>query len=230
MNEMRKILLHRFSCLSVTLMALLSISSGLKAQVDTLQNPKQFLFPGFSRGTVAMKDGKEIILRMNYNIASEKMAFIQDGKLFEMKNQESVDTVYLAFRKFVPVGKVFYEVGPQSHISMFIQHRCTIQSPPQEGPYGTKSEVSSSVSLTSIEVNNNVYKLTGNQKMIIKPREVYWIRINDSFSSFETEKQLINILPDLGDQIKQYIRQNKTKFTDPDSIVKLIVYCNSLKK
>jgi hypothetical protein len=226
---MGKTLNHKLNCISATVVVILSISSSLNAQIDTLQNPKQFLFPEFSRGTITMKDGQELILRLNYNIVSEKMVFIRNGQLYGMKNQETVDTVYLAFKKFIPVGKVFYEVGLVAPVSLFIQNRSTIQSPMKEGPYGIKSDNSSTVSLTRIQTDNNVYKLTSNRDLIIKPRPVYWVRINDSFSSFETEKQLINILPDLGNEIKQYIRQNKTKFINPEDIIKLIIYCNSLK-
>jgi hypothetical protein len=158
------------------------------------------------------------------------MVFIQRGQVYDMLNQEAVDTIFMQNRKFIPVEKIFYEVALEAPISLFIQHRGKIQPPPKPAAYGGTSEVSSSTYINNISLGNDVYRLKNDPNLIIKTEKVYWININNTLSSFQTEKQLLIILPDLKNEIKQYIKQKKLKFDKPDDIIKLIVYYNSLKK
>jgi hypothetical protein len=167
---------------------------------------------------------------LNYNIVTGNMVFMQKGQIYDMINYNAVDTVYMQGRKFIPVGKVFYEVTLEATLPLFIQYKGKIQLPPKPAAYGGTSEISSSTYINNLSLGNDVYRLKNDPNLIIKPETVYWISINNSLSSFQTEKQLLIILPDLKNEIKQYIKQNKLKFANPGDIRKLIVYCNSLKK
>jgi len=43
-------------------------------------------------------------------MVDEEMIFIQKGSYMALTDLENIDTVLIQNRKFVPVGKVFYEV------------------------------------------------------------------------------------------------------------------------
>jgi len=207
----------------------LCIITGLSAQSDTLKHPEQFLFPEFSRGKVSMKTGGDIDLVLNYNIISEKIVFVQNGKILGLGKPGSVDTVYIQDKKLVPVGKAFFAVLAGSPVSLLIQYKGLIRQPPKMDSYGRASEASSTTSINSMKVGNEFYTLT-DQDIIINKEIVYWIRINDSIQSFRDANQLIKIFPDFKNEIRSYIRQNKTKFGNSDDILKLTIYCNGLVK
>lgn len=208
---------------------MISFSVNLNGQSDSLVNPKQFLFPRFSKGTLAMKTGKDIFLNLNYNIATEKMVFIQKEKLFELTNPEAVDTIYLNGKKFILNGKAFYEVLDKAPVLILVQHKGTVQPPTKRDPYGTASQASATTSYSDLKVASVVYDFN-DPDLIIKRETIYWIKRNNEIVCFKDGTQLYRIFPAEKNEIKKYINQNDIKFSNTDDIVKLITYCYSLEK
>jgi hypothetical protein len=208
---------------------ILCFISGLSAQSDTLKHPEQFLFSEFSRGRVSMKTGINLDLLLNYNIISEKMVFVQNGEILGLGNPGSVDTVYILDKKLVPVGKAFFVVLTENPMSVFIQYKGSFQQPPKMDSYGRASEASSVTSVNSLKVGKEFYTLT-DQEIVIKREIVYWIRLNSMMQSFRDANQLIKIFPDYKSDIRLYIKQNKTKFSNTDEVLKLAIYCKGLMK
>jgi hypothetical protein len=215
--------------LSFILIFLISISSASEGQVGDLKNPGQFLFPEFTTGRVTMRTGQGYDVLLNYNIVSEKINFIQQGKILNLANPNSVDTIFIKGRKFIPVEKVFYEVLSEKQYSLFVQHKAKIKQPPKRDSYGNVPETASSTSLNYLSTDVDYYKLA-DKEVIIDNFDLYWIRINDSMQSFREKSQLIKIFPDFTDEIKSYIRKEKIKFGNNNDIKKLVVYCNTLMK
>jgi hypothetical protein len=209
--------------------AILCFITGVSAQPDTLKHPEQFLFPRFSKGRIAMKAGKEIEVLLNYNVISEKIVFVDKGKILGIGNPGSVDTVYLNGRKLVPVGKVYYELLSAFPVTLFAQYKGTVQQPPKMDPYGRASESASTTSINKVNVGWEFYLLT-DQELVIKKETVYWISINNALQSFRDANQFLKIFPDFKNEIKSYIKQNKTKFVNTDEVLKLTIYCKGLMK
>lgn len=195
---------------------------------NTLVNPEQYLFPAFNTGTIRMKNGREMKVNLNYNIVTEKMVFIQKGKIYDMTDFANVDTVTLLDKKFIPAGKSFMEVAYPGKYTLLYQHIGKIESPPRPAAYGGTSEVSSSTYMNNVQLGNDVYRLQNDTDLLIKREVIYWIRTSDSLEYFLNEKQLVKILPDLKNTIRQFVKQNRLKFDDPQGVRKLISYCNTL--
>ena len=49
---------------------------------------------------------------------------------------ETIDTVYIQNRKFIPEGKVFYEVATNTPVALFIQHKSDIIPPGNNTGFG----------------------------------------------------------------------------------------------
>ena len=153
-----------------------NLYSPLTAQTTPDGSAPQFLFPDFSLGKVRMKNDKLQSIMLNYNTVSEKMVFERGGNLYDMVNIEMVDTVFVQESKFVPVGKVFYEVLLIAPISLFIQHKGELLSPGTPAGYGGTSQVSNTKQLTSVQLSTGYYNLKLPQDYIVKADRVYWIR------------------------------------------------------
>lgn len=210
---------------------LFSVTCKIEAQTtEDIKNPKQFLFPEFTKTTVAMKGGKDLTMMINYNVVTEKMVFLQKGDIYDMVYYESVDTVYLNGSKFIPAANVFYEVALNAPVSLFIQHKGKIQSPPKPAAYGGTSEISSSTYISNIPMGTDVYRLKNEAELVIRPETVYWIRIDNEMKDFLSESQFLNLVPDLKNPLKQYIRENRIKFKSEEDVTKLISFLNTLRK
>jgi hypothetical protein len=207
---------------------LLNNSYKLFAQSDTIYIPEQFMFPEFSPGVVKMKNGEKIVLNLNYNIVTGKMVFKQKRQIFDMINYGSVDTVFINKRKFVPSGKVFYEVLVNGPVSLFIQHKGDVRTPPRPAAYGGTSEVSSTTYISNIRLGNDVFRMKNNERIVIEPKPVLWIRKDNNMHSVINERQILKIFSDKKQELKEYIRRNHLNAGNPDHMINLVNYYNGL--
>jgi hypothetical protein len=202
---------------------LLSIFLNNNAQPDQFRNMPQFLFPEFVKSIVKLKaGGKDLTLLLNYNIVTEKLVFLQKDNVFDLVNPEAVDTATINSRKFIPAGKIFYEVLMVEPVQLFIQHRGSLQDPGKPAAYGGTSQVSSSTQLSRVEMGGQVYNMKLPDELIVKPEMVYWISLKNIKSSFVNERQFVKLFPGKESEIKKYIKQNKLKFESSQDVITLV--------
>lgn len=202
----------------------------INAQTEQIENPTQFLFPQFSNSILKMKGSKDITSMLNYNIVSGKMVFIRNGQVFDLTNPETVDTIFINNKLFVPKGKVFYEVLLKGTIVLYIQHKGNIVDPGMPAAYGGTSQVSSSNYVSRMEMGTSVYNMKLPDNFIVKSEQVYWISLSNNDYSFVNERQFIKIFNGKESEIKKYIKANRTKFENPADIINLVNYCSELMK
>lgn len=213
---------------AVLVLMLLIIALNLQAQLDTVSNPAQFVFPEFSVGVVKMKTGEKVILNLNYNILTEKMVFKQKNKIYDIVNPNTIDTVYIHEVKFVPMGKVFYEVLVSGPSSLFYQHAGNLKKPSRPAAYGGTTEVSSSTYINNLPLGNDVYRMEKNKEVVVEDKSVIWIRKNNLMYAVTDKKHLFAALTDKKEELKQYIRKNEVKIDNPYQMTDLIKYYDGL--
>ena len=210
------------------ILLLFSFSLKINAQSDTTMIPEQFLFPEFSMGVLKMKNGEKVILNLNYNVVTEKMVFKQKDRIYDMVNYSNVDTVFIYQRKFVPVGKVFYEVLVNAPVSLFVQHKGTIKNPSRPAAYGGTSDVSSSTYISNLRIGNDVFRMDNNQEVLIVPKPVSWIRKNNEMYAVINQRHFRKIFPDRKNEMREFIRQNNLDLENCDHLIKVVHYYNGL--
>ena len=222
---------HNFQSILFKLIILFfssNLYSPLKAQTTPDGSALQFLFPDFSLGKVRMKNDNLQSIMLNYNTVSEKMVFEKGGNLYDMVNIEMIDTIFVKESKFVPVGKVFYEVLLIAPISLFIQYKGQLLPPGTPAAYGGTSQISSTTQLTSVQLSSGYYNLKLPQDYIVKTDRVYWIRKDNIMFSYTNERQFIKIFPDKVKEIKEFIKKQKIKFDMLQDQIRLTEHCNEL--
>lgn len=202
----------------------------INAQTDQMENLAQYLFPQFSKGIVKMKTGKDLSLNLNYNIVTEKMVFIQKEQVFDLVNAETVDTIKVNNKLFIPKGKIFLEVLSEGEGVLYLQHKASIVDPGKPAAYGGTSQTSSSISLTRLEMGGSMYNMKLPDNVIVKSEPVYWIIPSDKDYSFTNERQFLKIFKEKESEIKKYIKTNDIKFDDPSKVFMLFNYCRELTK
>lgn len=206
------------------------MSLPVKAQTNSDGSSPQFLYPEFAKSKVRMKNGQIQYIVLNYNTVSEKMVFQKDDKLYDMVNPEMVDTVFLHDSKFVPAGKVFYEIVLAAPVAFFVQHKGELMSPGTPAGYGQPSQVSNTKNISSVELSSGNYNIQLPTDYTVKTELIYWIRKDGNMFSFVTERQFLKLNPEKETDLKQFIKQNKIKFDRSPDMVKLAEYYNKLSQ
>jgi hypothetical protein len=189
----------------------------------------QYYFSSFSEATILMKNGQTQSQALNYNTLTGMMVFRKGDKLYDITNQETIDTVYIEKCKFVPVGKNFYEVAYSGRLySYFIQHTGNLAQPGKPVGYGGTSQLSSSSYVSTANLTGMQWNIALPKDYEVVPSSVYWIRAGNAWFDFETEKQLLKLFPDKSSQMKEFLRANKIRIDKPESVAKLIDYLNKL--
>lgn len=188
----------------------------------------QYIISQFVSGTIKMKNSQGQSQVMNYNTVTEKMVFIKGDKYYDLINPEMVDTITLESRKFVPVGKSFFEVLFAGQTSLYIQNKSSLLPPGKPVGYGGTSQVASSDYLSTVSLDGVQWNLKLPADYTVVPRPVYWIRRGIEWFDFTNEKQFLKLFPDKAGVLKDRIKSDKVKFDKPESIAKLIEYFNSL--
>lgn len=215
--------------LSLALLFFTCFISGLKAQTETINHPEQFLLHDFTNGKILMKSGSGYDMILNYNLVFEKVVIVQANKICDLSNPGSVDTIYLLNRKFIPAGMVFYELLAGSPFILFVQHRSKVSLPPRMDSYGKIPETSATDAKEMLLIGNKS-NISSDQELIFNKEDVYWVQVDNSMQSFKDAMEFYKIFPNIKSELKQYIRQNKIKFENPDDIEKLMIYCNGFLK
>src|SRR5438105_986015 len=95
------------------IMMLLPFAGYTQVSVDkTVLNTN--LYDVFINGTVRMKNGHIEEALLNYDTEHQSILFKKNDQVLTLTDLSSVDTVYIADRKFVPVEDNFYEIIPEA--------------------------------------------------------------------------------------------------------------------
>lgn len=206
----------------------LSLSIILRSQNSFDRSSSQYLFPNFTNGNVKMKNNKSQTYKLNYNTVSEKMVYEQNGKLYDIMNLASIDSIYLNNSRFVHVGDVFYEVLLSAPISLFVQYNGKLLPAGTEAGYGSTSQTSSTTRLASFQSSSGTVNMELPADYIIKVNDIFWIRKDSNMMSFQNERQFLKIFPSNEGELKHFIKQNRIKFHEQSGIIKLVEFCNTL--
>jgi hypothetical protein len=201
----------------------------LSGQTKSDGTMPQYLFPEFSKCEVRMKNGEIQSTVMNYNIVTESMVFTRDSKYYNMTNLEMVDTVYLNDSKFVPSGKIFYEVLLSGPIDLFIQNKGDLLPAGKPVGYGGTSQLANSKYLSTIKLSSGEFNLELPADYTVRASSVCWIRKNNEMLSFTNEKQYLKLFPDKAEGIKEFIKKNRLKFDNYADLIQIVRYSSGLE-
>ena len=210
---------------------ILFVNIPVHAQSDTANSGKNlpnFLFPDFMQAVVKLKSGQVNRATVNYNIIDQEMVFMQDGTYMVLDDPQTVDTLYVGSRQFVPFKNVFYELVLTGPATLFIQHKSEAEPLGTPTAYGVRSQSASGV------YHKQFYGPTGsiNLKMPdgfkLTDMTEYWARKGDAMGSFTTRRQFLKIFKDKSKELGAYLDQNNINFKNINDIVKLFNYCNEL--
>lgn len=196
-----------------------------------LSNKKQlshYVFPEFTEGMVLKKSGEKNKALLNYNSLTQEVIFDQTGRKMALDQVQTIDTVYIQNRKFIPAVKGFYEVATNTPVQLYIQHKCKVTPPGTDAGFGGTSQTSASHSVNNLLSSGRAFALKLPDGFIITPETEYWIKSDKELIKVTNVKQVQKAFPGKGNEINDFARKNKINFSKQQDVVKLVEYCNSI--
>lgn len=222
------------SCIVILFLLIIAFDS--PAQDNSDKPLPQFLFPRFVKGVTRLKSGESSSSFLNYNTVDQIMVTEINGVYRYATRMEVIDTIYLEYKKFVPVSKVFYEVLATGPVPFFLQHKSIYTPRGSEIGYGAKSHSVGPTKIQRFELTNVVYQygevinIDLPPNVEVTPANVFWVMKDGNMENFSTEKQFLKIFPDKATMLKEYIKKERLNLKHPEDVIRLGIYCNELYK
>lgn len=207
------------------------------AQTDANNQLPHFLFPGFTMGVTKTKDGKAFSSKLNYNMVDEIMVIEVEGTYRYAKNLNEIDTIFIEYKKFVPAGKVFYEVLSDGDVALFLQNKSTLVPKGSNVGYGSRSQSVGQTDYRRFEMQPfnvssrwDVVNIDLPPNVDVQPASVYWVRKNGEYEKFTNLNKFVKIFPGHEAKLKDFIKKENLSMKSREDLVKLVNYCSEIAR
>jgi hypothetical protein len=186
-----------------------------------------YVFHEFTQGVILMKTGTRNDALLNYNSLTEEMIFESNGQKKAIGTNEMllVDTIFIRDRKFVPLNGKFVELIHHSKWDLYVEYKCKVEEQGKPAGYGGTSQTGAATSISSLYSQGRVVydlKLPDDYKTI--PYSVYFLKKNGEVNKFINMRELKKLYKDKKDLFKKYLKLNRVKFQNQQSIIQLLEY------
>ncbi len=195
-------------------------------QIQAQNDTTYYIFPELVQGSVKMKDGRIEVAMMDYNKITEEMIFEKDGVKLALDSLQTIDTVYIESRVFIPHIKVFYELLVKGKVSLFVQNKCNLVDSGDPSGYGGKTETGAVRNLSSVTNSVHTYKFKLPNNYYVTNATLFWIARNNTFYKANSSSQIMKVFPEKSKEIKQFIKDHKLDLKNTDDLITLIIKCN----
>jgi hypothetical protein len=207
---------------SFVFLFLLAGSSVLAQSNSSSKQITHYILEDFQDGTILLKGGEKQQYALNYNSLTEEMVYQQNAKRLAIGNPEKVDTVFLQNRKFIPVGKAFYQVLTATPVALLAQYKATVTKPGVSNGYGTTAQSSSVNSYTNLASLGLVYDLKLPAEYEVRQKVNFWFKKAGQYYKADNVKLVAASFAEKEDAIKKFVKENKTNFNREEDMVKLM--------
>ncbi len=184
-----------------------------------------YVLSQFTEGVILMEDGSKESKTLNYNAISENFAFNEGGEILAMSKTyaSTIDTIYVANRKFFRKDNVFLELLMKSGVELYLEHKCKLESSTAASSgYGSTSQTTSGKAISLVENRGSTYQLELPEIYKAKPYKQYWIIKDKVTTKFKILSQLKKLYKDKKKEIKSYRKTHKVDIKEPLSVLKLV--------
>ncbi|MES2731248.1 MAG: hypothetical protein V4714_05850 [Bacteroidota bacterium] len=192
--------------------------------VPTAILKSHYIFLAFKKGTVLLKSGAKQEVLLNYNSLTEEMIFEDNGTRLALAEPQSVDTVFIQNRKFIPGNKMFYEVITNTPVFLLARHICdvgTVANGANVG-YGGTSQTAAANARSAVISMGQRYDLQLPDDYVITPTMEFVLRRYKTDFLIKNAKQVAKVFPEKSNDIKKFVKENNTNFAIQEDVLKLI--------
>lgn len=213
------------------ILSILLLVGGVTASAQ--QDTTRFLFKDYQESLVYYLDGRVFGVKINYDLMQNAFMFIDvndnnNQKIFaepdKVRSIKTGNRTFLLTPRRLPIEVLQWE----PYIA--VQYRGKARPEGKQVAYGGRSETSAVDSYSSFQSGGQQYNLES-QKIILTGIDLrYTIKQKGKEKSFISPGQFYKLYPkNKRDSIQQYMKSERIRFDQPDKVVKLVNYAESLK-
>ncbi|GEM_PF-2890350 len=189
-------------------------------KIEERNNPTEtvkcdcYLFPNFVEGNLALKNGNRLSVKFNYNMFYNEVELIRNSDTLFIANRFDVDSINLANKVFLytlynskeyGVGSAFVERLSNGKVKLLLNNKTTFI------PYKPAAPYTSEVDAHYEQSQSYMLKDGKREAVIVK-----------------SKSDIYELYPDKKKEIKKFMKKNKVRFSNQQSLVKLADYLSSL--
>jgi hypothetical protein len=205
---------------------LVIVRAGTKV-TDYYSRSERYRYPAFVEGEIAFRNGKTTKASLNYDILFGEVVFIQDQDTLSISRKK--DIKYVVANDTFLLNNGYIELLYGGEIRVGVKNYVKLNDILKRGAYGTTSRSGTIETYETMSAQGNSFDLVPDQDLELKTMEEYYLSVGyGGFNQF-TKRNVMQLFPDNTDEIKAYIKTNKTDFGSRDDLLLLAAYLRTLR-
>ncbi|WP_276486057.1 hypothetical protein [Paraflavitalea pollutisoli] len=205
------------------LLALTQLSTQAQSANQVLGSRlSHYVFDQFAPGKVYLHSGEVSDRKLNYNTLTYEMIFDNNGQPLAIANPQSIDSVIIQGRKFIPVNKKFYEWVAGTTYPVYADYIGSVEEQGVSSGYGSTTATSSSNVMKSLHGAGTVYALQLPEEYKVTTKTVYLLRKDNTYTKLSNPQQLGKLVPDKKKWLGEYLKANPVDFNQREEVIRLI--------
>ena len=212
---------------TVTLFCLIPFLNYAQSANDTSIRRQSMVFDQFIDGKVLLKSGALSEAPLNYLSTDQSILFKKEDVMYTLTDLNSIDTIYISGRKFVPFNNIVYEVVSNiGKVALLVSYKSRLK--PLIATVDHTGSSKQSINVVSNTVSDvyltRMYK--GNYAVEIVKH--YWLKNYTKVNKAYRLKDFLNTFKESSHQaISNFERDNHINYSVESDMIKLLNFCNS---
>ena len=202
--------------------------SALPATANS-SNESAMLFPQFENGFAVLRSNNaRIPAQFNYDVVAERMLFYNAyGELLEVE-ANSVVTVVVGERTFIPSGRRFYERITVGNHAFYVRHNIRINTRVATAGHNTYSDIQQGVAIATVSSAGRASIMGVNPTFTYRDVSSVFIRDGRRFVQISSLRRLTNLFRPHQARIEAFANENETNFSNVEDVRAIVTYALSL--
>jgi hypothetical protein len=186
----------------------------------------QFRYPEFRPGTVSFFNGTSVDTRLNYNLMTKEMQFINPrGDTLTLANEYTIKKMDIDKDLFLFNSKAGYleVLGDYDQVRLATNQMLIQVRGEKMGAYNQSSGVSSINSIKSFaDQNGKVQQLVNKADLLFAKKDAFYFIDKNGNVFPATRASLLKLFPSQKKELDSYIREHKISFIDRSDLEKVL--------
>lgn len=193
---------------------------------DYLTYQDRYSYPQFIEGRVSFKDGAEYSARLNYNLLTGQLQFInRKGDTLELANESTIKSISIGQDTFFYDKGYYRLLEGHSDYKLAVQQRLVVVDKQKVGAFG---QPSSGAGIETVDRIVQTNKLTLMENTILSRVTRYYL--GNRFNHYVpfTRKSVLKTFSDRQNDIKKYLDQSSIDFNKQEDLIKVVAFLQNL--
>ena len=195
--------------------------------LDVVPFADRYRFPGFIKGKVYYKSGTFSDARLNYNLLSGEMEYLQAADTLSIANPDDIRMIVLAADTFF-VDKGYLELMMDGKVQVGLKNFYQLKDVLKKDSYGAASSASATESYGSLQTQGQAVKLISSEDRVFEKVFKYYLATPSSGFVLFNKKKVMQLFPQQEAEIKDYLKKNKTDFDSGDDLLRFAAFLQTL--